>query len=156
MSDSRRVLVQYNTNRGCRAWVKPTLSHISTVKSINFWLLNDLEPRRCRRPSPRPRLRIDGVQYRGRGCRIHRYAWRNDEILCPPPPPPTHYFFSPATAQVRMPSASSAYLCFTNHRLNLMNSRQGGQFGEVAGESLTSGGGSAGDQLASGCICLNL
>ena len=51
--------MQYNTNRGCRAWVKPTLSHISTVKSINFWLLNDLEPRWCRHPSPRPHLRID-------------------------------------------------------------------------------------------------
>lgn len=114
LSDSRRVLVQYNTNRGCRAWVKPTLSHISTVKSINFWLLNDLEPRRCRRPSPRPRLRIDGVQYRGSGAEstdmpggMMRFCF----VFFLPP----HYFFSPATAQGRMPSASSAYLCFTNH-----------------------------------------
>lgn len=54
---------QYNTNSGCCAWVKPTLSHISTVKSINFWLLNDLEPRWCRHPSPRPHLRIDWVHF---------------------------------------------------------------------------------------------
>lgn len=35
--------MQYNSNRGCHARVNPTLSHISTVKSINFYLLNDLE-----------------------------------------------------------------------------------------------------------------
>lgn len=55
--------MQYNTNRGCCAWVKPTLSHISTVKSINFWLLNDLEPRWCRHPAPRPHLQIDWVDF---------------------------------------------------------------------------------------------
>lgn len=54
---------QYNTNRGCCAWVKPTLSHIRTVKSINFWLLNDLEPRWCRPPPPRPHLQIDWVDF---------------------------------------------------------------------------------------------
>ena len=54
---------QYNTNRGCCAWVKPTLSHISTMKSINFWLLNDLDPRWCRHPSLLPHLLIDWVNF---------------------------------------------------------------------------------------------
>lgn len=40
------LVVQYSC-----AWVKPTLSSISTVESIKFWLLNDLEPQ-CLRPLP--------------------------------------------------------------------------------------------------------
>lgn len=112
--------MQYNTNRGCLAWVKPTLSHISTVKSINFWLLNDLEPRRCRRPSPRPRLRIDGVQYHGSGAEstdtpegLMRFGFPVFFFLTPPPTPWVPHHCSSSNA------ISVRYLCcFTNQRLN--------------------------------------
>lgn len=73
--------VKHYTSRGCCAWVKPMLRHMSTVKSINFWLLNDLEPL-CSADVP-PQAHISRlIEWNSwTWCRIYRYCMLRGTIF---------------------------------------------------------------------------